>query len=153
VADVLKPYLGQSEQRVAEIWAEARKVVPCVIFLDEVDSLGGARSEGGGSDGGSDTRRSVLNQILTEMDGVGKNNKGLLVLAATNTPRSLDGALLRRFQKRVYIPLPDKAARARLLEISLGPQCVYCQRARLPLSARAPPRLTHTHTHCIPRAG
>ena len=121
VADVLKPYLGQSEQRVAEIWAEARKVVPCVIFLDEVDSLGGVRGEGG-SDGGSDTRRSVLNQILTEMDGVGKNNKGLLVRAATNTPWSLDGALLRRFQKRVYIPLPDRAARARLLEISLGPQ-------------------------------
>ena len=135
VSDVLKPYLGQSEARVQEIFAEARKVTPCVVFIDEVDSLGGDRGSAAGGEGG-DTRRSVLNQLLTEMDGVGKNNKGLLVLAATNAPKGLDGALLRRFQKRVYIPLPDKAARARLMQISFGSRCAGWPAPRNPCTAR-----------------
>ena len=148
VSDVLKPYLGQSEARVQEIFAEARKVTPCVVFIDEVDSLGGDRGSaaGGGEGASSDTRRSVLNQLLTEMDGVGKNNKGLLVLAATNAPKGLDGALLRRFQKRVYIPLPDKAARVRLMQISFGSRCVG---ARGILPQRKLGGLFASHSHSL----
>ena len=163
VSDVLKPFLGQSEARVQEIFAAARDLLPCVVFIDEIDSLGGERggggAGGGGGDGASDARRSVLNQILTEMDGVGKNNKGLLVLAATNAPKSLDGALLRRFQKRVYIPLPDKAARAQLMEISFGSQCVraalrpYCGRLILTFFFPPPlPRATQAQRHDGPPA-
>ena len=86
-----------------------------IIFIDEVDSLCGSRSEGE-----SDSARRVKTEFLVQMDGVGKNAGRVLVLGATNIPWELDAAIRRRFEKRVYIPLPDAEARAYMVQLNLG---------------------------------
>jgi len=93
----------------------ARKAKPSIIFIDEIDSLCGSRSEGD-----NDSTRRVKTEFLVQMDGVGKDGDGLLVLGATNLPYSLDQAIRRRFQKRIYIPLPDENARAEIFRIQIG---------------------------------
>lgn len=86
-----------------------------IIFIDEVDSLCGSRSEGE-----SDSARRIKTEFLVQMDGVGKNTNNVLVLGATNVPWELDAAIRRRFEKRVYIPLPEREARSYMVKMNLG---------------------------------
>lgn len=93
----------------------ARSSKPSIIFIDEIDSLCSNRAEGE-----NDTTRRVKTEFLIQMQGVGKESDGLLILGATNVPWELDPAVRRRFEKRIYIPLPDKDARKALFKLSLG---------------------------------
>lgn len=115
-SDLVSKYQGESERLVKNLFELARLNSPAIIFVDEVDSLCGSRDGGGGNDSG----RRIITEFLVQMQGVGKGNDGILVLGATNTPWELDSAIRRRFEKRVYIPLPDEEARARIFEISVG---------------------------------
>jgi vacuolar protein-sorting-associated protein 4 len=98
------------------LFASAREHRPSIIFIDEIDALCGNRDEAGSSE---HTAR-MKTEFLVQMDGVGKDNTGVLVLAATNLPWVLDPALRRRFQRRIHIPLPDAQARSKLFEIEAG---------------------------------
>jgi vacuolar protein-sorting-associated protein 4 len=93
----------------------ARETAPSIVFVDEIDSLASARS-----DNESESARRVKTEFLVQMNGVGKDLDGVLVLAATNMPWALDPAIRRRFEKRIYISLPEEAARARMFSIHLG---------------------------------
>jgi len=93
----------------------ARENKPAIIFIDEVDSLCGSRSEGE-----NETSRRVKTEFLVQMNGVGTDMDGVLVLGATNVPWELDSAIRRRFEKRIYIPLPDIQARSGMFKIRLG---------------------------------
>src|SRR5258706_16475683 len=108
---------GVGASRVRELFAEARKVAPAIIFIDEIDTIGRARGGGSGM-GGHDEREQTLNQILTEMDGF-TGSEGVIVLAATNRPEILDAALLRpgRFDRRVFVNPPDAAGREQILVV------------------------------------
>jgi len=105
--ELLTMWFGESEGNVREIFDKARAAAPCVLFFDELDSVGVARSSGGGGDAGGAGDR-VLNQLLTEMDGAGAK-KNLFFIGATNRPEILDEALIRpgRLDQLIYIPLPD----------------------------------------------
>lgn len=115
--DVLDMYLGQSEQNLHHAFELARANTPCVLFFDEVDALGASRTDMRYSAG-----RQVINQFLSELDGVNTANEGVLVLAATNAPWHLDPALRRpgRFDRVIFVPPPDAEARAAILEIHLA---------------------------------
>jgi vacuolar protein-sorting-associated protein 4 len=93
----------------------ARENKPSIIFIDEVDALCGPRGEGE-----SEASRRIKTEMLVQMDGVGKDSKGVLVLGATNIPWQLDAAIRRRFQRRVHISLPDLPARTKMFELSVG---------------------------------
>ncbi len=93
----------------------ARENKPSIIFIDEVDALCGPRGEGE-----SEASRRIKTELLVQMDGVGRDSKGVLILGATNIPWQLDGAIRRRFQRRVHISLPDLPARMRMFEMSVG---------------------------------
>lgn len=93
----------------------ARANRPAIIFIDEIDSLCSSRSEGE-----NDTTRRIKTEFLVQMQGVGKDSDGLLVLGATNVPWELDPAIRRRFEKRVYISLPEKIARMKMFKLNLG---------------------------------
>jgi vacuolar protein-sorting-associated protein 4 len=95
----------------------AREKKPSVIFIDEVEALCGARDAEGP---GPDHQKGVKTEFLVQMDGVGRDSSGVLVLAATNLPWKLDPAIRRRFQKRIHIGLPDQEARSKLFENSIG---------------------------------
>jgi len=112
-ADLISKWQGESEKLVRTLFQMARKAKPAIIFIDEIDSLCGSRSEGE-----NDSTRRVKTEFLVQMDGVGKEQDGILILGATNLPYSLDNAIRRRFQKRIYIPLPDKAARSEIFRIN-----------------------------------
>lgn len=115
-SDIMSKWQGESEKTVAALFKKARASAPAVIFIDEVDSLAGERS-----DGEQESTRRIKTQLLTEMQGIStKDHDSLLVLAATNTPWTLDGAFRRRFQKRIYVPLPDKEARSVMFRKGLG---------------------------------
>jgi transitional endoplasmic reticulum ATPase len=109
--ELLTMWFGESESNVRDIFDKARQAAPCVLFFDEIDSVGGSRggASGGGAGGAGDR---VMNQILTEMDGIGEK-KNVFFIGATNRPEILDDALLRpgRLDSLVYIPLPDLDAR------------------------------------------
>jgi len=115
-SDLVSKWMGESEKLVRSLFEMARESKPAIIFVDEVDSLCGARGESGESD----AARRIKTEFLAQMDGVGKDSSQILVLGATNTPWDLDSAIRRRFEKRVYIPLPDLEARVRLLTLHLG---------------------------------
>ena len=112
LADVLDMYIGQSERNLSEIFATARRNAPCVLFLDEVDALGQRRSQLR-----SNSMRGTVNQLLSELDGVGAQNEGVFVLAATNAPWDVDVALRRpgRFDRTVLVLPPDQSAREAIL--------------------------------------
>ena len=112
-------YSGESEKAVRDLFAAARAKKPCIIFIDEVDSLGRSRGADMGGGGGGESMRRVKTELLTQMDGLGNDNDGVTVLGATNTPWELDGALRRRFQKRIFTPLPNAEERAVLLAMGI----------------------------------
>lgn len=114
-SDLLSKWLGESEKLVKGLFSMARKHKPTIIFLDEVDSLCSARGEGE-----SESARRIKTEFLVQMQGVGNDNDGVLVLGATNIPWGLDSAIRRRFEKRIYIPLPESEARKTMFEIHLG---------------------------------
>ena len=116
ISDVLDMWTGQSERNLAAIFDQARANSPCVLFFDEVDALGGRRS-----DMQSGAGRHVINQFLNEMDGVEKSNEGVLILAATNAPWHVDPAFRRpgRFDRVLFVPPPDPLGLAEILRLHL----------------------------------
>jgi len=114
-SDLVSKFQGESERLVRQLFELARKNKPSIIFIDEVDSLCGSRSEGE-----NDSARRIKTEFLVQMDGVGKDASGILVLGATNTPWELDPAIPRRFEKRVLIPLPEAKARERVFRLAIG---------------------------------
>ncbi|HEY0100377.1 MAG TPA: ATP-binding protein [Pyrinomonadaceae bacterium] len=117
LADVLDMYIGQSERNLHEIFETARRTAPCVLFIDEIDALGRKRSLQRHSGG-----RDVVNQLLSELDSIGNDNRGVFVLAATNHPWDVDTALRRpgRFDRTLLVLPPDQTARAAILRYHLG---------------------------------
>ena len=111
----MSKWLGESERLVKSLFESARDKKPAIIFIDEVDSLCGSRS-----DSENDATRRIKTEFLVQMQGVGVDNEGILVLGATNIPWGLDSAIRRRFEKRIYIPLPELAARRRMFELHIG---------------------------------
>ena len=114
-SDLVSKWQGESERLVKNLFQMARENTPAIIFIDEIDSLCGARGEGE-----NDGARRIKTEFLVQMQGVGKTHDGILVLGATNTPWSLDPAMRRRFEKRIYIALPEDAARAYMFKIHVG---------------------------------
>jgi SpoVK/Ycf46/Vps4 family AAA+-type ATPase len=115
--DVMDPWYGVSEQQLHAAFEEARAAAPCVLFVDELDALAYSRRKSQGSAG-----RALVDQLLQELDAIGSDNAGMLVLAATNAPWDVDDALKRpgRFDRVVFVPPPDDAARTKILEIVLA---------------------------------
>ena len=115
-SEFVEMFVGVGASRVRDLFKTAKSKSPCIIFIDEIDSIG--RQRGAGIGGGNDEREQTLNQLLTEMDGFEANN-GVIILAATNRPDVLDQALIRpgRFDRRVYITLPDRKARHKILSV------------------------------------
>ena len=114
INDVLDMWIGQSEHKLHELFEQARRNRPCVLFFDEVDALGASRTDMRSSAG-----RHLINQFLAELDGVQTSNEGILILAATNAPWHLDSAFRRpgRFDRILFVPPPDLTARAEVLRI------------------------------------
>ena len=114
ISDVLDMWIGNSERNMHELFEQARYNKPCVLFFDEVDALGSKRS-----DMQSGAARQLINQFLSEMDGIDSNNEGVLILAATNAPWHVDAAFRRpgRFDRVLFVPPPDVTARADILRI------------------------------------
>ena len=115
-SDFVELYVGVGASRVRDLFEEAKKVAPAVVFIDEIDAVG--RQRGAGLGGGHDEREQTLNQLLVEMDGFG-SNEGVVVLAATNRADILDPALLRpgRFDRQVYVGRPDSKGRREVLQV------------------------------------
>lgn len=103
------------DRLVKQLFTMAREQKPAIIFIDEVDSLCGTRGEGE-----SEASRRIKTEFLVQMNGVGNDDTGVLVLGATNIPWALDNAIKRRFEKRIYIPLPEVDARRRMFELNVG---------------------------------
>ena len=118
-SDFVEMFVGVGASRVRDMFEQAKKQAPCIIFIDEIDAVG--RHRGAGLGGGHDEREQTLNQLLVEMDGF-EGNEGVIVIAATNRPDVLDPALLRpgRFDRQVVVPLPDIRGREQILRVHLG---------------------------------
>jgi cell division protease FtsH len=117
-SDFVEMFVGVGASRVRDMFEQAKKHAPCIIFIDEIDAVG--RHRGAGLGGGNDEREQTLNQLLVEMDGF-EGNEGIIVIAATNRPDVLDPALLRpgRFDRQVVVPLPDIRGREQILNVHL----------------------------------
>ena len=115
-SDFVEMFVGVGASRVRDLFEEAKRNAPCIVFIDEIDAVG--RQRGAGLGGGHDEREQTLNQMLVEMDGFSAN-EGVIVLAATNRPDVLDKALLRpgRFDRQIVVPAPDVKAREQILEV------------------------------------
>ena len=118
-SDFVEMFVGVGASRVRDMFEQAKKHAPCIIFIDEIDAVG--RHRGAGVGGGNDEREQTLNQLLVEMDGF-EGNEGVIIIAATNRPDVLDPALLRpgRFDRQVVVPLPDIRGREHILNVHLG---------------------------------
>ncbi len=130
-SDFVEMFVGVGASRVRDMFEQAKKQAPCIIFIDEIDAVG--RHRGAGMGGGNDEREQTLNQLLVEMDGF-EGNEGVIVIAATNRPDVLDTALLRpgRFDRQVNVPLPDIRGREQILKVHLR---------KVPLSNGVQPQL------------
>ena len=117
-SDFVEMFVGVGASRVRDMFEQAKKNAPCIIFIDEIDAVG--RHRGAGLGGGNDEREQTLNQLLVEMDGF-EANEGIIILAATNRPDVLDPALLRpgRFDRQVVVPLPDVNGREKILKVHM----------------------------------
>ncbi|TKA65768.1 Vacuolar protein sorting-associated protein 4 [Cryomyces minteri] len=114
-SDLVSKWMGESERLVKQLFNLARENKPSIIFIDEIDALCGPRGEGE-----SEASRRIKTELLVQMDGVGRDSKGVLILGATNIPWQLDAAIRRRFQRRVHISLPDLPARMKMFELAVG---------------------------------
>eukprot|EP00164_Ancoracysta_twista_P000823 GFYU01001087.1.p1 GENE.GFYU01001087.1~~GFYU01001087.1.p1 ORF type:complete len:438 (+),score=96.62 GFYU01001087.1:215-1528(+) len=114
-SDLVSKWQGESERLIKELFHLARENKPSIIFIDEIDSLCGTRG-----DGESESSRRIKTEILVQMQGVGNDTDGILMLGATNIPWGLDPAVRRRFERRIYIPLPELKARADMFRIHIG---------------------------------
>jgi ATP-dependent 26S proteasome regulatory subunit len=116
ISDVLNLYIGESERNLAALFEKARHSRPCVLFFDEIDALGFARSKAH-----SEHTRQIVNEFLSQLDGFGTDNHDVLILAATNMPWDVDSALKRpgRFSRQVFVPPPDEPARAHIVDLKL----------------------------------
>ncbi len=130
-SDFVEMFVGVGASRVRDMFEQAKKHAPCIIFIDEIDAVG--RHRGAGLGGGHDEREQTLNQLLVEMDGF-DGNEGIIVIAATNRPDVLDPALLRpgRFDRQVVVPLPDIRGREQILKVHMR---------RVPLDADVEPQI------------
>lgn len=120
-SDFIEVFVGVGASRIRDLFAQARKHAPSIIFIDEIDAVG--RQRGSGLGGGNDEREQTLNQLLAEMDGFQTGNESVIVLAATNRANVLDKALLRpgRFDRKVHVPYPDLASRLQILKVHAKP--------------------------------
>ncbi|MGK7927946.1 MAG: ATP-dependent zinc metalloprotease FtsH4 [Spirulina sp.] len=118
-SEFVELFVGAGAARVRDLFEQAKKKAPCIIFIDELDAIGKSRASGGFMAGGNDEREQTLNQLLTEMDGFAAGDATVIVLAATNRPETLDPALLRpgRFDRQVLVDRPDLPGRLKILEI------------------------------------
>jgi transitional endoplasmic reticulum ATPase len=116
ISDVLNMWLGESERNLASLFDKARAQAPCVLFFDEIDALAYSRSKAH-----SEHTRTVVNEFLAQLDGMGRDNRSVLILAATNMPWDVDPAMKRpgRFSRQIFVPPPDADARRKMLEIKL----------------------------------
>ena len=135
-SEVVEMFVGMGASKVRDLFKQAGEKAPCIVFIDEIDTIGKKR-DGGSNLGGNDEREQTLNQLLTEMDGFDAT-KGVVILAATNRPESLDPALTRpgRFDRRVPVELPDLKGRESILrlhakKVKLGPDCDFGVVARM----------------------
>ena len=117
-SDFVEMFVGVGAARVRDMFEQAKKNAPCIVFIDEIDAVG--RQRGAGLGGGNDEREQTLNQLLVEMDGF-EGNSGVIVIAATNRPDVLDPALIRpgRFDRQVFVPLPDIRGREQILLVHM----------------------------------
>ncbi|MGE4061399.1 MAG: ATP-dependent metallopeptidase FtsH/Yme1/Tma family protein, partial [Sphingomonadales bacterium] len=117
-SDFVEMFVGVGASRVRDMFEQAKKNAPCIVFIDEIDAVG--RHRGAGLGGGNDEREQTLNQLLVEMDGF-EENEGIIIIAATNRPDVLDPALLRpgRFDRQVVVPNPDVLGRERILKVHM----------------------------------
>lgn len=117
-SDFVEMFVGVGASRVRDMFEQAKRHAPCIIFIDEIDAVG--RHRGSGTGGGHDEREQTLNQMLVEMDGF-EGNEGIIVIAATNRADVLDKALLRpgRFDRQVMVGLPDIKGREQILNVHL----------------------------------
>lgn len=114
-SDLVSKWMGESERLVKQLFSMAREQKPSIIFIDEVDALCGPRGEGE-----SEASRRIKTELLVQMNGVGNDADGVLVLGATNIPWQLDSAIRRRFERRIYIALPDPEARLEMFKLNIG---------------------------------
>ncbi|KAK0436607.1 AAA-domain-containing protein [Armillaria borealis] len=114
-SDLVSKWQGDSERLVKQLFELARESKPSIIFIDEIDSLAGSRNESE-----SEGSRRIKTELLVQMNGVGQDNTGVLILGATNIPWQLDSAIKRRFEKRIHIPLPGVEARRRMFQLHVG---------------------------------
>ncbi len=116
-SDFIEVFVGVGAARVRDLFAQARKHAPCIIFIDEIDAIG--RHRGGGMGGGNDEREQTLNQLLAEMDGFSSKQQNIIIIGATNRPEVLDKALLRRgrFDRHIVVPYPEEKDRYEILRI------------------------------------
>ncbi len=117
-SDFVEMFVGVGAARVRDLFEQAKKSAPCIVFIDEIDAVG--RQRGAGLGGGNDEREQTLNQLLVEMDGF-EGNAGVIIIAATNRPDVLDPALMRpgRFDRQVVVPLPDMRGREQILRVHM----------------------------------
>ncbi|MCB1761407.1 MAG: ATP-dependent zinc metalloprotease FtsH, partial [Gammaproteobacteria bacterium] len=136
-SDFVEMFVGVGASRVRDMFEQAKKHAPCIIFIDEIDAVG--RHRGAGLGGGHDEREQTLNQLLVEMDGF-EGNEGVIVIAATNRPDVLDPALLRpgRFDRQVVVPLPDVRGREQILKVHLR-KVAFSEDVKPSLIARGTP--------------
>ena len=136
-SDFVEMFVGVGASRVRDLFEEARRTGPCIVFIDEIDAVG--RSRGAGLGSGNDEREQTLNQLLVEMDGF-EPTDGIIVIAATNRPDVLDSALLRpgRFDRQVHVPLPDVKGREAILQIHAA-KVLMAEGVELNIVARGTP--------------